>query len=52
MLAAGIDPRNAEEILGHANPTLTLGLYGHATLDRQRSAAEVPAPTLLPSTAE
>ena len=51
MLAAGIDPRNAAEILGHANPTLTLSLYGHATLDRQRSAAEVLARTLLPPAA-
>ena len=46
MLAAGIDPRNAAEILGHANPTLTLGLYGHATAERQRTAAEVLARTL------
>jgi integrase len=52
MLAAGIDPRNAAEILGHANPTLTLSLYGHATLGRQRSAAVVLARTLLPPTAE
>ncbi len=48
MLAAGIDPRNAAEILGHASPTLTLGLYGHATADRQRMAAEVLARTLEP----
>ena len=41
MLAAGIDPRNAAEVLGHANPSLTLGLYGHATNERQRQAAEV-----------
>jgi len=41
MLAAGIDPRNAAEVLGHANPSLTLSLYGHATNDRQRQAAEV-----------
>ncbi len=46
MLAAGIDPRNAAEILGHASPTLTLGLYGHATAERQRTAAEVLARTL------
>ena len=52
MLAAGIDPRNAAEILGHANPTLTLSLYGHATADRQRMAAEVLARTLMPPTAE
>jgi integrase len=48
MLAAGVDPRNAAEILGHASPTLTLGLYGHATADRQRAAAEVLARTLAP----
>ena len=43
MLSPGIDPRNAAEILGHANPTLTLSLFSHATLDRQRTAAEVLA---------
>jgi integrase len=41
MLAAGIDPRNAAEILGHANPSLTLGLYGHATSERQHHTALV-----------
>ena len=46
MLAAGIDPRNAAEVLGHANPSLTLSLYGHATNDRQRQAAEVLGRTL------
>jgi integrase len=48
MLAAGIDPRNAAEILGHANPSLTLGLYGHATDERQRQAAEVLEQVLSP----
>jgi integrase len=48
MLAAGVDPRNAAEILGHASPALTLGLYGHATADRQRAASEVLARTLPP----
>ena len=43
MLSPGIDPRNTAEILGHANPTLTLSLFSHATLDRQRTAAEVLA---------
>ncbi len=41
MLASGIDPRNAAEILGHANPSLTLGVCGHATSERQRQAAAV-----------
>ena len=46
MLAAGIDPRNAAEVLGHANPSLTLSLYGHATNERQRQAAEILGRTL------
>ena len=46
MLAAGIDPRNAAEVLGHANPSLTLGLYGHATNERQQQAAAVLGRTL------
>lgn len=41
MLSAGIDARNAAEILGHANPSLTLSVYAHATADRQRQAANV-----------
>jgi integrase len=41
MLASGIDPRNAAEVLGHANPSLTLGVYRHATEERQHTAAEV-----------
>ena len=47
MLSAGIDPRNAAEVLGHANPSLTLSLYGHATNERQRQAAEVLGRTLI-----
>ncbi len=41
MLSAGIDARNAAEVLGHANPSLTLSVYAHATADRQRHAADV-----------
>jgi integrase len=41
MLAAGIDPRNAAEVLAHSNASLTLGLYGHARRERQRLAASV-----------
>jgi integrase len=41
MLAAGIDARNAAEVLGHANPSLTLSVYTHATAERQRKAADV-----------
>jgi integrase len=41
MLSAGIDARNAAEVLGHANPSLTLSVYAHATADRQRHADDV-----------
>jgi integrase len=47
MLGAGIDPRNAAEVLGHANPSLTLSLYGHATNERQRQAAAVLGRTFI-----
>jgi integrase len=47
MLAAGIDPRNAAEVLGHANPSLTLGLFGYATNERHRLADEVLGRTLI-----
>ena len=46
-LAAGIDARNAADVLGHANPSLTLSVYAHATADRQQRAAEVLGRVLL-----
>ncbi len=48
LLAGGIDARNAAEILGHANPSLTLSVYAHATADRQRQAADVLGRVLNP----
>ncbi|HVC71273.1 MAG TPA: site-specific integrase [Acidimicrobiales bacterium] len=47
MLAAGIDARNAADVLGHANPSLTLSVYAHASADRQQRAAEVLGRVLL-----
>jgi len=39
LLAAGINPRDAADMLGHADPSITLRVYAHATVDRQRAAA-------------
>jgi len=43
LLAAGISPRDAAEMLGHADPSLTLRVYSHANTKRQRDAAGVLA---------
>ena len=40
MLAAGVSPKDAADVLGHANPTMTLNVYAHSTADRQRAAME------------
>ncbi|MDA8379527.1 MAG: site-specific integrase [Actinomycetota bacterium] len=48
LLAGGIDARNAAEVLGHANPSLTLSVYAHATAERQRQAADVLGRVLTP----
>lgn len=41
LLAAGIDPRNTAEVLGHADGgALALRTYAHGTAERQRRAAE------------
>lgn len=38
MLSRGLPPRMVQEILGHASPAMTMGVYAHAD-DEQRSAA-------------
>lgn len=43
LLAAGISANDAAEMLGHADPSLTLRVYAHATTDRQKAAASVLA---------
>ncbi len=43
LLAAGISPRDTAEMLGHADPSLTLRVYAHATTERQKAAAGVLA---------
>jgi len=41
MLAAGVSPRDAADVLGHASPSMTLNVYSHATVERQRAASRV-----------
>jgi integrase len=43
LLAAGISANDAAEMLGHADPSLTLRVYAHAKTDRQKAAAGVLA---------
>lgn len=41
LIGSGVNPRDAAEILGHADPALTLRVYTHSTAARQREAADV-----------
>lgn len=47
MLAAGVSPRDTAEMLGHADPSLTLRVYAHSTAERQKAAAGVLAGIML-----
>ncbi len=40
-IAAGVDPKSLAQILGHANASFTLDVYGHVTTDMQRNAATI-----------
>jgi integrase len=39
-LTQGVHPKIVQERLGHADISMTLNRYRHATPDRQRSAAD------------
>ena len=43
LLAAGVSPRDTADMLGHADPSLTLRVYAHASAERQKAAAGVLA---------
>ncbi len=43
LISAGVDPRTAASRLGHANPSMTLRVYAHATSETEQHAAEVGA---------
>jgi integrase len=46
LLAGGISPHDAAEMLGHADPALTLRVYAHASTERQKVAAGILAGAL------
>jgi len=50
LIGSGISPRDAAEILGHADPALTLRVYTHATSAGQGHAADVLDRALVPAT--
>ena len=50
LLAAGVNPRVAADVLGHADPAMTLRVYAHASVERQRAAAGILARAIPPTT--
>lgn len=40
LLAQGVHPKIVQERLGHADISVTLNRYSHATMDMQRDAAD------------
>jgi integrase len=47
LISAGVDPRTAASRLGHANPSMTLRVYAHATSESEQLAAEIGAKVVL-----
>jgi integrase len=41
LIAAGMDVLTISRRLGHANPTITLGVYGHLFSNTDARAAEI-----------
>lgn len=39
-LGAGVHPKQVQEMLGHADVSITLDIYSHVTEDMHREAAE------------
>ena len=50
LLAAGVNPRVAADVLGHADPAMTLRVYAHASVERQRAATGILARAIPPTT--
>jgi integrase len=48
LLAAGLSAKDTAEMLGHADPSLTLRVYAHATQSRQIEAARTMAAVVAP----
>lgn len=49
MLAAGVQPKVVQEMLGHADVRITLGIYGHVTPTMGREAGAALSASLLGS---
>jgi len=47
MLAAGVQPKVVQELAGHSNISITLGIYGHTTPSMGRQAGEALSASLL-----
>jgi integrase len=41
LIAAGVDYRTASAVLGHANPSVTLGVYSHVVAGAQQKAVDL-----------
>jgi integrase len=52
LLAAGLSAKDTAEMLGHADPSLTLRVYAHATKSRQIEAARTMAAVVAPPSLE
>ena len=49
LIGSGVNPRDVAELLGHADPALTLRVCTHGTVARQRVAGEVLERALIPA---
>ncbi|HLI43430.1 MAG TPA: tyrosine-type recombinase/integrase, partial [Acidimicrobiales bacterium] len=47
MLAAGVNPKVVQEMLGHSHVSITLGIYGHVTPSMGREAGAALSASLL-----
>lgn len=47
MLAAGVQPKVVQELAGHSNISITLGIYGHTTPSMGRDAGAAFSASLL-----
>jgi integrase len=49
LVAAGVDPKTAQAVLGHSDVRLTLDLYVQAVSEQQKAAADLMGAKLLGS---
>ena len=46
LIGSGVDVRTAAAVLGHANASVTLGVYSHVVAGAERSAIDILASRL------